>query len=141
MASDEGTADDVYQPGGTVGDEVREDEGILDPEDTLTARAADPYDEGWSPPERPLAVNHYGTTAAEQAEGESLDQRLAEEVRDPALDAREGEPGDAIDDVPGTDREPLPDTDAQAGRLEAPDEGASHDPEDDAEQDMRDASS
>lgn len=42
----------------------------------------DTLDEGYSPPEKPLGVTRYGTTAAEQHDGESLDQRLAEEVPD-----------------------------------------------------------
>ncbi|MFJ4628317.1 DUF5709 domain-containing protein [Streptomyces sp. NPDC088847] len=118
---DDVMGDEVYQP---EGPDDREDEGILDPEDTLTDRGSDPYDEGWSPPERPLAVEHEGTTAREQREGESLDQRLAEERRDPALE----EPGadDGPGDLPDGAGEPL---DAEvgtdrAGRLVAPDEGA-----------------
>ena len=55
--------DEVYQPEGS---DDREDEGILDPEDTLNDRGTDPYEEGWSPPERPLGVEHQGTTAREQ---------------------------------------------------------------------------
>ncbi len=51
----------------------------LDPEDTLIDRGlADPLDEGYSPPERPR-TNHFGETEEEEREGESLDQRLAEE--------------------------------------------------------------
>ncbi|MFE9537319.1 DUF5709 domain-containing protein [Streptomyces sp. NPDC006691] len=122
MAANDDRGDDVYQPDG--GDEVVEDTGILDPEDTLNDRGADPYDEGWSPPERPLAVNHAGTTAQEQHEGESLDQRLAEEVPDPELDL-----GDDEEDLELADAEV---GDQRAGRLVAPDEGA----HEDAEKDM-----
>ncbi|CAM5229880.1 hypothetical protein SXANM310S_04376 [Streptomyces xanthochromogenes] len=122
MAADDERGDDVYQPDG--GDEVVEDTGILDPEDTLNDRVADPYDEGWSPPERPLAVNHAGTTAQEQHDGESLDQRLAEEVPDPQLDL-----GDEDEDEELADAEV---GDERAGRLVAPDEGA----HEDAEKDM-----
>ncbi|GAA4831135.1 DUF5709 domain-containing protein [Luteimicrobium xylanilyticum] len=51
----------------------------LDPEDTLIDRGlADPLDEGYDPPERPR-TNHFGETEEEEREGESLDQRLAEE--------------------------------------------------------------
>lgn len=126
---DDGMGDTVYQPEGPDG---REDEGVLDAEDTLSDRASDPYDEGWSPPERPLGVEHQGTTAREQHEGESLDERLAEERADPALeepgtddglgDLRDGE-GEPLDEEVGADR---------SGRLVAPDEGA----HEDAEKDM-----
>ncbi|MEV0523274.1 DUF5709 domain-containing protein [Streptomyces sp. NPDC050439] len=131
--------DEVYQPD-TDEAEVREDEGILDAEDTLSDRAADPYDEGWSPPERPLGVGHTGTTAQEQQEGESLDERLSEERPDPALEVPDpAEDDDGIGDTTDTDGEPIEDAevgDARAGRLFAPDDGASVDAEDDAEQDM-----
>jgi hypothetical protein len=120
--------DEVYQP---EGPDDREDEGILDPEDTLNDRGTDPYEEGWSPPERPLGVDHEGTTAREQHEGESLDRRLAEERRDPALE----EPGadDGVGDLAGGEGEPLDDEVGadRAGRLVAPDEGAHADAEKD----------
>ncbi|MGW7069197.1 DUF5709 domain-containing protein [Streptomyces sp. NPDC054855] len=129
--------DEVYQPDA---EEVREDEGILDAEDTLSDRGTDPYDEGWSPPERPLGVGHTGTTAQEQQEGESLAERLSEERPDPALEVPDpAEEDDGIGDTTGTDGEPIEDAqvgDARAGRLFAPDDGASVDAEDDAEQDM-----
>jgi hypothetical protein len=124
--NDDVMGDEVYQPQGT---DDREDEGVLDPEDTLSDRGSDPYEEGWSPPERPLAVEHQGTTGREQHEGESLEQRLAGERTDPALE----EPGadDDMGDLAGGQGEPL---DAEvgagrAGRLVAPDEGAHEDAE------------
>ncbi|MFF3976102.1 DUF5709 domain-containing protein [Streptomyces sp. NPDC001828] len=125
MAANDGRGDDVYQPDG--GDEVVEDTGILDPEDTLNDRGADPYDEGWSPPERPLAVNHAGTTAQEQHDGESLDQRLAEEVPDPELALPELDLADEDEELADAEV-----GDERAGRLVAPDEGA----HEDAEKDM-----
>ena len=39
----------------------------------------DGLDEGYSPPERYSAAEGFGNTAAEQAEGETLDMRLAQE--------------------------------------------------------------
>jgi Family of unknown function (DUF5709) len=119
-------ADDVYQPDG--GGDVTDDEGILDREDTLSDRGSDPYNEGWSPPERPLGVGRDGTTAEEQHEGESLDERLAEEVPD-----RQVPDGDGIGDLDGSDGEPLDDEvgDLRSGRLVAPDEGAHADAEKD----------
>ncbi len=110
--------DDVYQPDGS---EVTDDEGILDPADTLLDRGADPYDEGWSPPERPLAVDRLGTTLRELREGETLDQRLAEELPDPAL-APQDTAGDGIGDTSDTDGEPIDGEvgNRRAGRLVAP---------------------
>ncbi|MEV3858975.1 DUF5709 domain-containing protein [Streptomyces sp. NPDC050095] len=128
--------DEVYQPGDP---DAREDEGLLDAEDTLSDRGVDPYDEGWSPPERPLGVEHTGTTAAEQQHGESLEERLAEERPDPVIDEYEAlesgeDDGDGLGDLFDGEGEPLDDEvgDRRAGRLVAPDEGA----HEDAEKDM-----
>jgi hypothetical protein len=86
----------------------------LDNAETLAGSLAeDPLDAGWVPPDRPVAVDRWGTTAEEEQAGESLEQRLAEE--EPELDdplAEEAEP--------------------RAGRLVAPDEGAHGDAESDA---------
>ena len=60
MDSADGWGDDVYQPDGS---EVQDDAGLLDAEDTLVADGvSDPLDRGWSPPERPWAVEHRGVT-------------------------------------------------------------------------------
>lgn len=85
-----------------------EDEGVLDAQDTLETDdlSADPLDTGISPPERRPASERFGVTRAEAREGESLDQRLAEEEPDiPAV-------------VPAAEPEP------RTGRLLAEDEGA-----------------
>lgn len=65
-------------------------------------------------------MTKHGTTAAEQHDGETLDERLAEEVPDVSApdgdgvgDEVDGE-GEPVDPEAGTDR---------AGRLVAPDEG------------------
>lgn len=65
-------------------------------------------------------------TAAERRQGESLDQRLAEEVPEP--DAPDG---DGLGDCDGTDGELLDNEvgSARSGRLVAPDEGAHEDEE------------
>ncbi|MCC9707463.1 DUF5709 domain-containing protein [Streptomyces sp. MNU76] len=118
--SDENMADDAYQP--TGGNEEQEDAAPLDLQDALDERTYDDMlDEGYSPPERPLGVTKSGTTAAEQHEGESLDDRLRQEVPDVEVPA-----GDGIGDLPGGEGEPLdPEVGAdRAGRLVAPDEGA-----------------
>jgi hypothetical protein len=123
--SADGWGDDVYQPDAS---DQREDTGLLDAEDTLENDGVDdPLDRGWSPPERPWAVEHAGVTAAERRQGESLDERLAEEMPDlpPPPD------GDGIGDAEGTDGELL-DNEVGArrsGRLVAPDEGAHEDEE------------
>jgi hypothetical protein len=116
--------DDVYQPDSS---EIREDSGVLDVEDTLDFDGVeDPLDRGWSPPERPWAVEHTGVTAAERQAGETLDQRLAEEQ--PDLVAPDS---DGIGDCDGTDGELLDNEvgGPRSGRLVAPDEGAHEDDE------------
>lgn len=113
-------ADDAYQPTGT--NEEQEDAAPLDMQDAVGERTYDDtLDEGYSPPERPLGVTKHGTTAAEQHEGESHDQRLAQEQPEESVPD-----GDGAGDLPGGDGEPL-DPEAgreRAGRLVAPDEGA-----------------
>ncbi|WP_330292785.1 DUF5709 domain-containing protein [Streptomyces sp. NBC_00576] len=124
MDSDEGWGDDVYQPDGS---EVQDDAGLLDAEDTLlTDGVRDPLDRGWSPPDRPWAVERSGVTAAERRQGETLDQRLAEELPDVAASD-----GDGIGDWAGMDGEPLDNEvgATRSGRLVAPNEGAHEDEE------------
>ncbi|MPY58912.1 DUF5709 domain-containing protein [Streptomyces spongiae] len=124
MDSTEGWGDDVYQPDASA---IQEDSGLLDSEDTLeTDGVADPLDRGWSPPERPWAVERPDVTAAERQRGETLEQRLAEELPD----IRTAD-GDGIGDCHGTDGEPLDNEvgTARSGRLVAPDEGAHEDEE------------
>lgn len=118
--SDENMADDAYQPTGS--NEDQEDATPLDLQDAVDERTYDDMlDEGYSPPEKPLGVTKSGTTAAEQHEGESLDDRLRQEVPDVEVP-----PGDGIGDLPGGEGEPLdPEVGTdRAGRLVAPDEGA-----------------
>jgi len=118
--SPEPMADDAYQPTGT--NEEQADASSLDLQNAIGERSYDDtLDEGYSPPEKPLGVTRHGTTAAEQHDGESLDERLAEEVPDVAPP-----PGDEIGDLPQGEGEPV-DPEAgtdRAGRLVAPDEGA-----------------
>jgi Family of unknown function (DUF5709) len=88
----------------------------LDELDTLDSRGpADPLDEGWSPPERPWGVDEWGTTPREEAEGESLDRRLARELPD----SEDDEDWDGLGDVSDTDGELRDDEvgDLRAGRL------------------------
>ncbi|GAA3010077.1 DUF5709 domain-containing protein [Streptomyces fulvorobeus] len=88
--TDSERGDDVYQPQEAEASDPNE---LLGPEDTLdVSDVTDLLDAGYSPPERPWAVDEEGTTAAEQHEGESLDRRLTRELPD-VSDADEG-PGD-----------------------------------------------
>lgn len=113
-------ADDVYQPTGS--NEEQEDAAPLDLQDALDERDYDEIlDEGYSPPEKPLGVTKPGTTAEEQHRGESLEERLDQEVPDVGVPD-----GDDVGDLPGGEGEPM-DTEVgadRAGRLVAPDEGA-----------------
>jgi hypothetical protein len=115
-----------------------DDEDQLQPEDTLDDRGVeDLLDEGYSPPERPRGVDAFGTTVAEQRQGESLEQRLAHEEPDPANAVEDplvdwDVMGD--DDPDGADEDFLGDHevgDRRCGRLMAPDEGSHEDTEPD----------
>jgi hypothetical protein len=98
-----------------------DDEDQLQAEDTLNDRGVDDIlDEGYSPPERWSAGEGFGNTADEALEGETLDQRLAQEEPEPDPYAEEGE------NVGG------PEVGGErSGRLVAPDEGAHEDSEKD----------
>lgn len=99
--------DDVYAAGD-------DDAEYLDPAETLTGEGAEldePLDTSYSPPDNSPVATRFGNTAAEQAEGESLDQRLAQEVPDIT-------PEDVTEEAA-----------PRAGRLVAPDEGAHSDTE------------
>jgi pyridinium-3,5-bisthiocarboxylic acid mononucleotide nickel chelatase len=110
---------DVMDPD-EVDDDVYEQ---LDGLDTLeTDRPEDPLDQGYSPPEKPWAVDDWGVTSEEEREGESLDGRLAREVPDDWGD----EDGDGIGDTSDTDGEPRDDEVGadRAGRLTESEDGA-----------------
>ena len=121
-----------------------EDYQVQDSTDTLSgAPGDDPLDRGVVPPERWSAGIRYGVTAGEQAEGESLDQLLAEEEPDgeDLDDLYEDEDGDEDGDEDAGDEDAgdedvdgllLDDgPDPRAGRLVAEDEGAHPDEEED----------
>ena len=114
-----------------------EDYEVQDTTDTLFgAPGDDPLDRGVVPPERWSAGVRYGDTAAEQSEGESLDQLLAEEEPDDTLDLDDEDEGpeDLDDDAGDEDVDGLlldDGPDPRAGRLVAEDEGAHPDEEED----------
>jgi hypothetical protein len=100
------------------------DDGTLDASDTLEGDPGDdPLDAGVVPADRWSAGEGFGTTLAEEREGESLDQLLAEEEPEPDPYAEPDLPGDA----PLGDYEQQP----RSGRLVADDEGAHSDEEPD----------
>ncbi|MFD3519772.1 DUF5709 domain-containing protein [Streptomyces sp. NPDC058653] len=111
--ADESRGDDVYQPENS--DVRNSPSDDLDLENVIGERDLDDMmTEGYSPPERPLGVNKYGVTGEEQQEGETLEQRLAQEAPDVLPES-----GDDVGDVPGGEGEPRdPETgEERAGRL------------------------
>jgi hypothetical protein len=91
-----------------------DDEDQLQSSDTLDDRGvSDLLDEGYSPPDNWSAGEGFGTTAAEALQGETFEQRLAQEEPDidPYAVPPEYVDGPEVGDV-------------RAGRLVAPDEGA-----------------
>jgi Family of unknown function (DUF5709) len=122
----------MVEPGiyGTDGTDPEEASGLLEAEDTLDdpRGVRDVLDTGWSPPERPWAVDDWGTTESEESAGESLDGRLARELPDGA----DGDDGDGLGDSSDTDGELLDDQvgDERAGRLVDSDDGGSDDTDD-----------
>src|SRR5690349_15606055 len=105
-----------------------EDEGVLDNSDTLDGNpAGDPLDVGYEASDKWSGADRFGTTAAEQRQGESLDQLLAEE--EPDIDPyADPDPDGDEDDIArrGTEADP------RAGRLYSEDEGLGPDEERDA---------
>jgi hypothetical protein len=69
-------------------EQERDDQELAETLDveTLSDDIDDPAGELAYPPERPLGVNQYGTTAAEERVGEPSDERARRDTRDP-LDA------------------------------------------------------
>lgn len=66
---------------------------VLDSSDTLTgAPGDDPLDRGIATPERWSAAMRFGSTAAEQRSGATLDQRLGRENPDDGLDTADERP-------------------------------------------------
>ena len=97
------------------------DSGQLQPDETLVDRGVDDVlDEGFSPPERLRGSTAKGVTAAEQREGETFEERLAQEEPDTTDDPADGAPDDALESgEPGEQYA----GDDRSGRLVAPDGG------------------
>jgi len=85
-------------------------------------RVAEPLDEGYSPPEKWSPAEGYGNTPLEEQMGESLDQRLAQEVPEPDPYDVAANEGEHVDGEVGEQR---------TGRLVAEDQGLAPDDEKD----------
>ena len=113
------SVDDETQPQGE-GDSLVDDRGL-----------AEPLDEGYSPPEKPSAGQGFGNTPLEESMGETLDQRVEQEVPepDPYVEAEQM----AVEEIEDPVSEPYePETsrevgDERSGRLVEPDEGVRDD--------------
>jgi hypothetical protein len=114
----------------SYGDMSVDDEDQLQPGDTLDdGDLEDVLDRGYSPPDRPPKGYEDYPTEAEMRQGESLDERLAEEepdvdpyAEDEADKDSDREDENALDEQVGLDEE-----DARAGRLVQPDSGLEED--------------
>jgi hypothetical protein len=108
------SVDDEDQPQST-GDSLVDDRGL-----------PEPLDEGYSPPEKWSAAQGFGNTPLEEQMGETLDQRLQQEVPEP-------DPYEQAEKEVDPDEEDVDDEvgDVRAGRLVEPDEGVHVDQEKD----------
>ncbi len=105
-----------------TGWEQSEELDQIQPEDSLVDRGVDDVlDEGYSPAEKWGPGEGFGSTAAEVAEGENLEQRVAQEVPEPDPYAEDDE-GEEVGGEVGS---------ARAGRLVDPDAGIGEDVEKD----------
>ena len=104
--------------------------------DLTGAEDEDPLDAGYSPPDSARGSYAHGVTAAEQREGESIDQRLKQEDPDTTWEVDEpGRIGGDDPDAIAAEDDWIGDSevgDARAGRLVSPDEGAHDDTDDQA---------
>lgn len=105
------SVDDETQPQDT-GDSLTDSDRGLD----------DPVDEGYSPPESWSAGQKYGNTPLEEEMGESLDQRVEQEIPEPDPYEEAGMLREDAGGEVGTER---------SGRLVADDEGSGEDTEKD----------
>ena len=111
----------------SAGEYSVDEDDQLQPEDTLVDRGVDDVlDEGYSPPERPYGRGFFGSTP------ESLDQLLAEEEPDPAMQIYDPFDKDEQQRSDESERETeFPQRNEvggeRAGRLVAPDRGFGED--------------
>ena len=106
------SVDDEDQPQST-GDSLVDNRGL-----------ATPLDEGYSPPEKWSVGQGYGNTPLEEAMGETLDQRLEQEVPEP--DPYEEAESTPVSVIEGALEDEVTEVgDGRAGRIEAVDSEAS----------------
>ncbi len=112
----------------TYGDMSVDDEDQLQPEDTLDdGDLTDVLDRGYSPPDRaPKGYDDY-PTEAERRQGESLDEKLAEEEPDVDPYAEDDDDSDREDENALDEQLGLDEADERTGRLVQPDEGLGED--------------
>ena len=119
------TPDGAMEP--SAGEYSVDEDDQLQPEDTLVDRGVDDVlDEGYSPPERPYGRGFFGSTP------KSLDQLLAEEEPDPAMQIYDPFDKDEQQRSDESERETeFPQRNEvggeRAGRLVAPDRGFGED--------------
>ena len=100
-----------------------DDEDQLQADDTLVDRGVDDtLDEGYTAPEKWSAGEGFGNTAFEEETGETLDQRIAQEVPEPDPYEQAANETEDVDGEVGNER---------SGRLVAEDEGLGPDLEKD----------
>lgn len=131
------------QPGReNIGDNLTtysvDDEDQLQPEDTLEG-GGDPLDAGYEPADRLRGSLAFGTTAEEQAQEETIEQRIRQEVPDPesaygapdnesGLESPEMAGGDDPDAIPA-EQDFVGDQGDRVEELVEPDAGAESDTE------------
>ena len=112
------------------GDMSVDDEDQLQPGDTLDdGDLTDVLDRGYSPPDRPPKGYDDYPTEAERLQGESLDEKLAEEEPDidPYAEAEADEDSDREDENALDEQLGLDEADERTGRLVQPDSGLGED--------------
>jgi len=110
------SVDDENQPQGTGDSLVDDDRDVVDP-----------MEEGWNPPEKWSVAQGYGNTPLEEELGETLDQRIAQEIPEPdpyAVAEAEADDHDVDSDALASEV-----GDRRAGRLVDPGRGIGPDEE------------
>lgn len=119
-----GASDDVTENESYHGYSVDDEDQPQSTGDSLSdsSRIAEPLDEGYSPPEKWSPGEGYGNTPYEEEVGETLDQRIAQEVPEPDPYEQAATEGEHVGGEVGSER---------SGRLVAEDEGIAADTEKD----------
>jgi hypothetical protein len=107
--------------------EAEQPDGLQDTTEALDDdEVGDPYDVGYEPSDKWAGANRFGTTAAEEEQGETLDQRLLQEEPDFGADEDDTDTDEDESTRRGWEQDP------RAGRLIAEDEGLGPDDEEDS---------